>query len=42
MTKNGVFGNGNGLGYGEHIVMIKVNYKDIHDEFEWDISNPDN
>lgn len=42
MVKNGVFGHGNGMGYGEHIMIIKLEYKDLIDEIEWDISNPDN
>ena len=40
--KNGVFGHGNGMGYGEHTIFIKLHYKDLTDEIEWDISNPDN
>jgi len=27
MVKNGVFGNGNGLGYGEHLISIDLWYK---------------
>jgi hypothetical protein len=42
MVKNGVFGNGNGLGYGEHLITIDLWYKHFHDQIEWDISNPDN
>ena len=29
MTKNGVFGNGNGFGFGEHLIMVKINFKEI-------------
>ena len=42
MVKNGVFGTGNGLGYGEHLITIDLWYKHFHDQIEWDISNPDN
>ena len=27
MVKNGVFGNGSGLGYGEHIIQINLHYQ---------------
>ena len=42
MVKNGTFGYGNGLGYGEHIITIDLQYKGYTDKIEWDISNPDN
>ena len=42
MVKNGVFGDGNGMGYGEHIITIDLRYKNFTDQIEWDICNPDN
>jgi len=41
MVKNGLFGH-SGLGYGEHLVRIKLKFQDFSDEIEWDICNPDN
>ena len=30
------------MGYGEHLVPIKLRFKDYTDKFDWDICNPDN
>jgi hypothetical protein len=43
MVKDGVFGFGSGgIGYGEHLIDIKLQFRDFIDEIQWDICNPDN
>lgn len=42
LVKNGIFGPGAGLGYGEHLICIDLRFKDFTDQIEWDICNPDN
>lgn len=42
MVKDGTFGYGSGLGFGEHIVQINLAFGDLRDQLEWDVSNPDN
>jgi len=42
MVRNGVFGHGAGNGYGEHLVPIRLQFRDFVDEFDWDLCNPDN
>jgi hypothetical protein len=41
MIMNNEFGSSH-LGYGEHIVIIRLCYKGFMDVIEWDICNPDN
>jgi len=42
MVKDGVFGPGCGIGYGEHIIPITLQFSDFKETFTWDICNPDN
>lgn len=42
MVKDGIFGYGNGQGYGEHLVPIHLQFREFVDQIEWDICNPDN
>ena len=42
LVKNGVFGNGSGMGYGEHLIQIDLSYGTFTDNITWDICNPDN
>ena len=42
MVKDGVFGPGTGIAYGEHLVPIKLRFGSYLDEFDWDITNSDN
>lgn len=43
MVKDGIFGYGQGgIGYGEHLVTIKLQFRDYKENIQWDICNPDN
>lgn len=42
MVKDGIFGSGAGIGYGEHLIPISLQFGDLKETFTWDICNPDN
>ena len=43
LVKDGIFGYGDGgLGYGEHLVDINLQFRDFSEVISWDICNPDN
>jgi len=42
MVKDGVFGPGCGIGFGEHLVPITLHLGDLRETVTWDICNPDN
>lgn len=42
MVRDGVFGNGAGIDYGEHLMQIHLRIGDYSEAIQWDICNPDN